>query len=301
VNAVIVALLLSAAPDAGVLPGAKDAPRGAAPNVLGAMKGFSRSGHEGVTACAACHGTGSWTEVRFNHERTGFSLTGRHARTTCRACHVTDFSVPLPRTCGACHRDVHAGELGARCEGCHDTTDWRSRFDVDAHRRTNFPLFGAHAALPCVECHAEARERRFSRSTVDCQACHQQDVLRTTSMDKPVNHVALGLDQKNCRECHNPLSFTPARFPTHDECFPISAGSHAGVACLNCHTSLMGGVTMKCGTNTAQCTHCHSNDGTGNQRISHTDQQHPADKVPGYVWLDRRCLDCHFPRGGAAP
>ena len=243
----------------------KDAPRAAVPDVLGAMKGLTEeAGARGRRPPArACHGTASWTDVRFNHERTGFPLTGRHARTICKACHVTDFTVPLPRSCAACHRDVHAGELGARCEGCHDTTDWRSRFDVDAHRRTNFPLFGAHAALPCVECHAEARERRFTRATVDCQACHQNDVLRTQAMDKPVNHVSLGLDQRNCRECHNPLSFSPARFPTHDECFPISAGSHAGVACLNCHTSLIGGVTMQCRTGTAQCTHCHTNDGAG--------------------------------------
>lgn len=296
-STLLLAFLLAAAPGAGAAPPAKDAPRGAVPKVVGALKGFTRgAGHEGVTACGACHGTNSWTEVRFNHERTGFPLTGRHARTTCKACHLADFAAPLPRSCGACHRDVHAGELGARCEGCHDTTDWRSRFDVDAHRRTNFPLFGAHAALPCVECHAEA-ERRFTRSAVECQACHQADVLRTQGMGQPVNHVALGLDQRNCRECHNPLSFTPARFPTHDECFPISAGSHAGVACLNCHTSLSGGATLKCATGTAQCTHCHTNDGAGNPRISHTDQQHADGKAPGYVYNDRRCLDCHFPRG----
>jgi len=41
VNAVILALLLSAVPDAGVRPAAKDAPRGSGPDVLGAMQGFS--------------------------------------------------------------------------------------------------------------------------------------------------------------------------------------------------------------------------------------------------------------------
>ena len=291
-SALVLALLLLATPDAS----SKDVPR-PVPDVLGAMKSFTtKQGHEGVTACGACHGTSSWTDVRFNHERTGFSLTGKHARTTCKSCHVTDFSVPLPRSCGACHRDVHAGELGARCEGCHDTTDWRSRFDVDAHRRTNFPLVGAHAAIPCVECHAEARERRFTRSAVECQSCHHADVLRTQGMGMPVNHKTLMLEQRNCRECHTPLSFKPAKFPTHDECFPISVGSHAGVACLNCHTSLSGGVTMKCGTGTAQCTHCHTNDGTPGVRIALTDAQHSDNRAPGYLFVDRLCLDCHFPR-----
>lgn len=296
-SAWLLVLLLSAAPDAG--PRAKDAPRAPVPDVLSALKKFSKKGggHEGVTACAACHATSSWTDVRFNHERTGFPLTGRHARTTCKACHLKDFSVPVPRGCAGCHRDVHAGELGARCEGCHDTADWRSRFDVDAHRRTNFPLVGAHAALPCVECHAEARERRFSRAAVECQACHQSDLLRTQGLDKPVNHLRLGLDQRNCRECHTPLAFTPARFPTHDECFPISAGEHAGVACLGCHTSLQGGAAGKCATGTAHCTQCHTN--AGGEEIGQTDLQHA--NAPGYVFADRRCLDCHYPGTGRLP
>lgn len=292
-------LLLSARPDAG----APDAPR-AVPDVVSAMKTFTRQGggHEGVTACAACHATTSWTEVRFNHERTGFPLTNKHARTTCKACHLKDFAVPLPRGCAACHRDVHAGELGARCEGCHDTQDWRSRFDVDAHRRTNFPLVGAHAALPCVECHTEARERRFTRTTVECQACHQGDLLRTSMVSSVVNHQALALDTRNCRECHTPMAFTPARFPTHDECFPISSGAHGNLACNKCHTSLTGGSVGRCSTGTADCKFCHNNSGMPvGVRIALTDQQHPADKAPGYLWDNRRCLDCHYPRTGRLP
>jgi hypothetical protein len=267
------------------------------------MKGFTKkgAGHEGLTACSACHATSSWTDVRFNHERTGFSLTGRHARTTCKACHLTDFAVPLPRGCAACHRDVHAGELGARCENCHDTQDWRSRFDVDAHRRTNFPLVGAHAALPCVECHTEARERRFTRSTVECQACHQNDLLRTSTGLSMVNHLALQLDSHNCRECHTGTAFTPARFPTHDECFPITSGSHANVACRKCHSSTMGATLRKCATGTADCKHCHTNDGTPGVEIAQTNAQHPPDKAPGYSWDNQRCLDCHFPRTGRLP
>ncbi len=292
-KALVLLLALAGAPEV------KDAPRAAAvPDVLGAMKSFTQKRTHGAnTACAACHATSSWTDVRFNHERTGFSLTGRHQRTPCKSCHLTDFSVPLPRGCAACHRDVHAGELGARCDSCHDTTDWRSRFDVDAHRRTNFPLIGAHAALPCVECHAEARERRFSRAVVDCQGCHQADALRT-QVGKPVNHVALMLDQRNCRECHTPLAFTPARFPTHEVCFPIAAGVHA-VACLSCHSTLGGAVTATCSTGTAHCTGCHTNAGTPGVEIASTDAQH-AD-APGYVFDDRRCLDCHFPRTGRLP
>ncbi len=269
--------------------------------VLPKVEGRQKA-HDKGTACGACHSTTSWTDVRFDHKRTGFELTGKHVRTGCKACHTTNFVAPLAHTCSACHRDVHAGELGARCEGCHETSDWRTRFDVDAHRRTNFPLLGAHAALPCVECHAEARERRFSRAVVDCQQCHQADAQRTQGLDKPVNHVTWGLEQRPCRECHSPLSFRPALFPIHDTCFPISSGAHAGVACLGCHSSLEGVGTLvvgTCRTNTARCTSCHTNDGAGASRISFTDQQHEG--VGGYQFRDRRCYDCHYPTSTAMP
>ncbi len=278
-------LVVAAAPDAGV-----DAPKGV-PNVLGAMKSFVKQGHEGVTACGSCHGTSSWTEVRFNHERTGFPLTGKHARTSCKSCHVADFNTPLPRGCVGCHQDVHSGELGARCEGCHDTADWRSRFDADAHRRTNFPLLGAHAALPCVECHAEARERRFSRAAVDCAACHQQSVLRSQSVD----HEDPRLKMRSCRECHAATNWTPARFPTHDACFPITAGPHAGIACLGCHVRL--GPSMgQCNSGTASlCISCHTN--AGGSGITATDAQHQG--VPGYSFSASKCAQCHAGAGGA--
>ena len=244
--------------------------------------------HATGTACASCHVTASWKDVRFNHERTGFPLTGRHARTTCKACHSRDFTTPVPRTCSGCHTDVHAGELGARCESCHDTTDWRSRFDADAHRRTAFPLVGAHAAIPCTECHAEARERRFSRAAVDCLGCHQAQAQRTVA---PVDHTAggLGLATQACQSCHLPTRWAPARFTTHDACFPISAGAHAGVPCLSCHATLTR-ATAACRTNTAtRCVDCHTNARDG--KTGSTDAQH--DGVPGYAFAAAKCAQCH--------
>jgi hypothetical protein len=277
------ALLLSVIVTAGA-----DAPR-AAPSVKALTPA---PGHGGQTACAACHSTTAWSEVRFNHERTGFPLTGEHAHASCKGCHVTDFKAPLPRTCVGCHADVHAGDLGARCEGCHDTKDWRSRFDADAHRRTNFPLLGAHAALPCTECHAEARERRFARAAVDCAACHQTQVLRTAG--QAVDHLQLGFAQRSCRECHSPLAFTPARYPAHDGCFPISTGPHAGIACRSCHTSVVTPM-VRCQTNTATlCVPCHSNG--GNARTGSTDAQHR--NVPGYTFSATKCAQCHKGTGG---
>jgi hypothetical protein len=273
--------------------GAKaDAPK-KAPDVTGALKGFMKQKHAGDTACASCHGTSSWADVRFNHERTGFPLTGRHAKTSCKACHVTDFTAPLPRTCAGCHLDVHSGELGGRCESCHDTTDWRSRFDADAHRRTNFPLIGGHAAIPCVECHAEARERRFARTTADCMSCHQAAAQRTAGLG--VDHTATGLNliSEPCQSCHQATSWSPARFLTHDACFPLNAGPHVGVACASCHTALTRPLTQ-CSTGTATlCLGCHTNDGRASTGA--TNEQHNG--VPGYGYAAAKCAQCHAGSG----
>jgi len=290
-SALLLVLLAAAPLDAGA--GSVDAGR---PFVVPSLGALTRptSSHGGETACASCHGTSSWSEVRFNHDRTGFPLTGRHQRAPCKSCHVTDFKTPLTRTCSGCHRDVHAGDLGARCESCHDTADWRSRFDADAHRRTNFPLLGAHAALPCVECHAEARERRFTRATVDCASCHQGDTARTRGT--AVDHAALGFEVRSCRECHGPLRFSPARLPDHDRCFPISAGAHAGIGCQACHSSLQVMTAAgSCRTGTAACTSCHEHQCTTAGGVTETDRQHA--NVAGYQCQDQRCFGCHQPTG----
>lgn len=274
-----------------VLAGAPDGGTSGPVDVLKALSGFRAAGgpHAGVTACASCHVTASWTDVRFNHERTGFPLTGKHARASCKSCHVSDFSVPLTRTCQGCHRDVHAGELGVRCESCHETSDWRSRFDADAHRRTNFPLIGGHAALPCVECHAEARERRFTRSTVNCEGCHARNLTRTVG--NVLDHLDPGAPELtvNCGACHSPVRFSPASYDGHDGCFPITAGPHAGLACVSCHqVPTRKDPVRSCNTNTAvNCTNaCHAR--------GPTDELHTDVRL--YAYGEKTCSQCH--RGG---
>lgn len=286
----LVLLILAAAPaDAGLAT-----PDAGKPFIVPSLTSLTKpkTGHDGETACASCHGTASWSDVRFNHDRTGFPLTGRHQRAPCKSCHVTDFKTPLTRTCSGCHRDVHAGDLGVRCESCHDTADWRSRFDADAHRRSNFPLFGAHAALPCVECHAEARERRFTRATVDCASCHQNDTARTRGTS--VDHAVRQWELRTCSECHGPLRFSPAKMPEHD-LFPISVGAHAGIGCLACHSSLQVMSAPGRPTGTAACTACHEHQCTTAGGVTETDREHA--NVTGYQCQDQRCYGCHQPVG----
>lgn len=250
-----------------------------------------KASHAGKTECGVCHSTSAWTEVRFNHDRTGFPLTGLHTTVTCKACHVVDFERPLTRTCVGCHRDVHTGELGGRCENCHDTTTWRSRVDADAHRRSNFPLIGGHAALPCTECHFESSERRFTRSAVFCGTCHSAEYARTalTSID----HAANGFDNEKCLTCHNGFRFKPARYPNHD-CFPLT-GAHS-LPCTSCHQSTnftRRDPNKACSTGTVSCINCHEHDCS--QPGNETDRLHKDKNVPGYgtQCTSTKCVACH--------
>jgi hypothetical protein len=250
---------------------------------LGSRPGPMGTQNPGMgTQCARCHTTQSFVQGRFPHERTGFLLRGAHQKAGCKECHRGSYIAPLLKTCNGCHRDPHAGDLGLRCEGCHDETSWRSRFDVDAHRRTNFPLIGKHAVLPCEECHGEARERRFTRATVDCLGCHAQDYARTSLAQ--VDHTRMGFGPQ-CRECHDGWRWSPARFPQHDGCFQISAGPHGAIACKSCHSVVPQVMLGTCLLPTTTCTACHDH------ACARSDTQHV--NVPGYECKDTRCYGCH--------
>jgi hypothetical protein len=243
-----------------------------------------------TTRCASCHRTGGWDDVRFDHDRTGFPLKGMHRRVMCKACHAISFKAQIPDTCIGCHRDPHAGEFGRLCASCHDEERWPTTFTADAHRRTNFPLSGRHALIPCAECHPNARDRVFSRSPVTCYTCHQQD-YQNAGLNS-VDHVASGFST-DCRQCHTTMRFQPARYPDHDRCFPISQGSHAGLRCVNCHpTTPKGVISATCAYNMETCTSCHEH------ACGRTDPIHTADKIGAafamaYKCQDALCYQCH--------
>ncbi|HEY6911593.1 MAG TPA: cytochrome c3 family protein [Myxococcales bacterium] len=250
----------------------------------------SATAHASGTKCEACHTAAGWRPVTFDHSKSGFPLEGRHLSASCRACHTSDdYRAPVPRTCAACHKDAHTGELGSRCASCHDARDWTSRFGPDAHRQTNFPLTGRHAAIPCEECHLDQRDRTFTRSTLDCVACHQRDFARTAGTALDHSRAGFGTD---CKSCHFPSRFKGARFAGHERCFQISGGPHAGISCFDCHTSLASAVASgQCATGTADCMRCHA--------CARVTPQHSD--VAGFQCKDLKCYACHqfTPSGGA--
>ncbi len=233
--------------------------------------------------CDACHTPGGWTPAKFAHERTGFPLQGRHQAVACRSCHRRDWREPVPESCAGCHTDPHAQEFGLLCRSCHSEDRWQPLFLVDAHRRTQFPLSGRHATIPCQECHVEQRERTFTRTAVGCVGCHGGDLARASQTT--INHGPLG---QNCLSCHLPTSFSPARLVAHEPCFPIGGTVHAPVRCVDCHVqsalvraNLSGscrGVPVRC----AEC-HVHAKGVTDNQHVG----------VVGYAHASERCAGCH--------
>lgn len=233
--------------------------------------------------CAACHTPDGWSPARFAHERTGYDLKGQHARAACTACHTRSWTAPVPQNCAACHVDPHEQEFGSMCHSCHNEDNWQSLFTVDAHRRSQFPLSGRHAMIPCQECHIEKRERTFTRTALSCISCHAKDA-RSASLTT-LDHGTLSTD---CRGCHSPVSFSPARFVEHEACFPLVGSTHATIRCVDCHqASTVAGLQWRgtCGNASLRCAECHERD--------ITTERHREKGVVGYVHSSERCVGCH--------
>lgn len=163
----------------------------------------------------------------------------------------------LEHDCGACHASVASTRpMAARCLECHtdirreraDTTSLHGTFtDVTAcmschtehlgatasittmdgsfgaHEKFGFPLDGAHARVPCADCHQPDSARgRFTKAPKTCVGCHERD-------DK--HRGEFGTD---CASCHSTSTWEGARFE-HDV-FPLDHGGDGRIECKTCHT-----------------------------------------------------------------
>src|SRR5258707_1229458 len=97
------------------------------------------------------------------HDTSKYPLKGKHIAVECDKCHLpagkdTIYKVKFA-ACTDCHKDAHDGQFAAapylnKCEDCHTVLDWhRSTFTIAKHRKARFALAGAHAAVPCSDCH----------------------------------------------------------------------------------------------------------------------------------------------------
>jgi hypothetical protein len=218
--------------------------------------------HEGKfgSDCAQCHQEKGFTALRamdkFDHTLTDFPLQGRHVDVDCRKCHTgTSLTDPIAfDACNRCHADYHEGEFAKNgvspdCVECHFLTDGFdvSMFSLEQHRKTSFPLEGAHVATPCFACHMKDTKRwTFRNIGTTCTDCHD-NVHGDDFMQNGVT---------DCKRCHVADNWFPSRFDHDLTAFPL-VGEHVKVECRECHKSVDGGKVLSFKIEHFTCADCH--------------------------------------------
>lgn len=148
--------------------------------------------------CESCHNEEKWTGKPFDHDKSRFPLTGSHGKVECKKCHLTPAFHDAPKTCNGCHEkdDKHRGRFGIKCDSCHYTGTWKS-WDFD-HRKTGFPLDGAHREVDCHECHRDAAPAA-TRLKRGCYSCHAADDVHQGGLST------------QCEQCHGVESWKKLR------------------------------------------------------------------------------------------
>ena len=221
--------------------------------------------------CQMCHSMDSWLGAKFDHAKfTGFALTGMHATLDCTSCHAGGKYAGTPATCFGCHaadfngaknpNHVQAG-LPRDCGMCHTTATWLNA-TFNHSQFTNFPLTGAHASVPCEQCHVNGN---YNLTSTACSSCHMDKYNATTNP----NHKALGFPT-DCSICHTTSAWQPASFDHNTVGFPLT-GAHASQPCVACHVNGNFNLTS------AACVTCHQKDYNGAKNPDHVAGGFPTD------------------------
>jgi hypothetical protein len=262
--------------------------------------------HEGRlgASCERCHGTSGWQRLEgaeFDHDKTRFRLEGKHRALVCESCHPPGRPSRVDRfeLCSDCHQDNHLGQFAGRSSGgdegdsCHSVARFSpSTFTLDLHRESDYPLTGAHLAVPCLECHkptpigdlrtitdqvvrrlrSEVVETlRFVFDTTRCLDCH---------LDPHAGEVDVLVSQGGCETCHAVASWHLVAFNHDLTQFPLE-GKHDRVECNACHKTVDSGTDrerIRMVGASRLCADCH--------RDPHLGQFNRADVPLG-------CESCH--------
>lgn len=134
-------------------------------------------------------------------------------------------------TCAGCHSDHH----GLDFEMIH----WEGGQEAFDHRRSGWPLEGAHDALACDDCH------RTELLPADWLAQHAEVDAESTFLGLPTDCAACHADEhrgqfaregrSDCARCHDQTAWSPASgFDHADAAYPLE-GAHRDVDCAACH------------------------------------------------------------------
>ncbi len=245
--------------------------------------------------CAECHTVDGWKPSLFTakeHNTTQYPLKGKHTQVQCLECHVPAGKDALYRvkfaTCSDCHKDRHDNQFATapynnRCESCHTVQDWhRTSYSIAKHDSSRFPLVGAHAAVPCSDCHKAGMGGRTDRilpfhfEDRSCTACHR-DTHKGEFNNQMARKRADG-STFGCEACHNVKSWIEISGFDHAKTKYPLLGAHRAVGCNDCHKATTTAQSRFTGTST-QCESCHKDVHDG-QFLANGNQTH--------------CADCHI-------
>ena len=224
--------------------------------------------------CELCHNQTLWKPSIFNHNSgTSFPLHGAHLKADCSKCHSSNFA-KTPTACVSCHLknylatknpDHVQANFSKECQNCH-TTSGRSPSKFDHNTATNFPLKNSHVGVECKICHTNGYK---GRSTL-CISCHLKEYNKVIYP----NHVAANFS-KECQLCHNDKKWEQSIFNHNTTTtFPLT-GSHIGIDCRQCHTTVFSGTS-------SECYSCHQKDYNNMISLSHEKSKFPTS-----------CKNCH--------
>jgi hypothetical protein len=247
--------------------------------------------------CDECHSEKSWSEYRFDHDKTDFKLKHKHQKVACDSCHPDSRYKPTPKRCIECHRydDSHAGSNGEKCQACHDERDWKkNRF---SHKKdADYALQGAHKNLPCSACHKDEVIKKKSKKErrTQCINCHKEDDQH------------LGRYGDKCKTCHSQKAWSTTLFDHEkDAKYPL-VGRHKKARCDSCHPGVLYQEKLENSCNNCHladdphdtptnqsCSYCHNEEGW-NKAISfdHGFTTFPLVGLHGMV----SCENCHLSR-----
>lgn len=200
--------------------------------------------------CESCHNSSGWQNYaknRFDHNRTRYPLKGKHTLVNCEKCHGNSKSKKIARfsECQDCHKDYHSGQFANRpkkgdCEECHSVNGFTpASFTISNHEKTNYPLTGAHLAIPCLACHEQkwinkTKTIQFDFSSTNCESCHNDP--HKGQVDKYKNIITNSSNKAGCEYCHSTESWQSVQFD-HTQTQFLLEGKHNLIRCNICHIS----------------------------------------------------------------
>lgn len=244
--------------------------------------------------CESCHNTSGWQNYaknNFDHNKTRYPLKGKHKNVSCESCHGRGRSKKIKafNKCTDCHKDFHVGQFIGRnqkgaCEECHTVEGFSpAQFTINDHSKSDYPLQGAHLAIPCIACHTDTWKKQqktlqFTFSSTKCTTCHKDPHKK--QVDKYVIKINSETNKSGCEYCHLTESWQSVQFD-HSQTQFLLEGIHAKTECSKCHKKDEK-VFIKFQSTDKECVSCHKDVHNGQFKnkagVTHCDKCHgPVD------------------------